>query len=545
MSSQDTLRHYEEQVLDAQYSKWPIWSYDKEQIIYALFAAFDSMYVVFRMVNPTTVGHFQHFKYVEEGFVYALRCFTRHHGISPLRPTGESPIICAAGDFLNFCARYALVAHLHQMTSQGLCDAEIDETTKMVTFVPRWKWEEGEGFSQGLQVDLANIKGTRSNVEPSAVREELENVNFSLFAGRIVFNDYNFLGSTALRGVATATSSGENLFLPANFKIRTFCFRQFISVMEIIQTWSFVSIMLYESLMNQGYPQESCMPTQVLKLDMFISVLNKHTRIEESVVLDIVSMLSYDMGHKGDVYLKPFYVSDGKIMWSPFQVSKSRYKRNLLKLMSRTPELEAEASNLIGSRETLLASTIGKLFAKKGGYSFKTNVPIKSPTGNGEIDILLYTNKAPSEVLLVEIKSVLAADDINEVKSATDQMMKGQKQIKKAIDILKTMPDRDKLVIYPFVNWDVVKEYYGLVVSPDTFPGRKYCHDDIPGTTFQIMKYQLCAKDFKKPSSICSAFKTMEWKVKPLSSNVVYEDIAFEDVTYRIPSVELDNPTVN
>lgn len=545
MSSQNTLRHYEEQVLDAQYSKWPIWSYDKERIIYALFAAFDSMYVVFRMVNPSTVGHFQHFKYVEEGFVFALRWFTRHHGISPLRPTGESSIICAAGDFLNFCARYALVAHLHQMTSQGLCQAEVDEAAKTVTFVPMWDWEDGEGFSQGVQVDLVNIRGNRSNADPVIVREELEKVNFSLCGGRIVFNDYNFLSSAVLRGVATASSRGENLFLPDDFKIKTFWFSQFISVMEIVQTWSFVSIMLYESLMNQGCPQESCMPTQVLKSDMFMSVLSEHTGIEESVVSDIVSMLSYDLGQKSDVYLQPFYVTNGKIMWSPFQVSKSRYKRNFLKLMSRTPELEAEASNLIGSRETLVASTIGKFFAKKGGYSFKVNVPIKSSTGNGEIDVLLYTNKAPSEVLLVEVKSVLAADDINEVKSATDQMMKGQKQIQKAITILKTMPERDKCTIYPFVNWDVVKDYYGLVVSPDSFPGRKYRHDDIPGTTFQIMKYQLCAKDFKKPSSVCSAFKTMAWRVKPLSSNVIYEDITFEDVTYRIPSVELDNPTVN
>ncbi len=53
MSSQNALRYYEEQVLDAQYAKWPIWSYDKERIIYALFAAFDSMYVVFRVLQGT------------------------------------------------------------------------------------------------------------------------------------------------------------------------------------------------------------------------------------------------------------------------------------------------------------------------------------------------------------------------------------------------------------------------------------------------------------------------------------------------------------
>jgi len=95
------------------------------------------------------------------------------------------------------------------------------------------------------------------------------------------------------------------------------------------------------------------------------------------------------------------------------------------------------ADTLIGSREAAMLRDLGDLFSRRGRCNYKLTTKVKCGNREGAIDLLAYNPKFPDELLLVEAKANLGADEINEVDHATEEMRKGQRQVQNAASILR------------------------------------------------------------------------------------------------------------
>ncbi len=170
-----------------------------------------------------------------------------------------------------------------------------------------------------------------------------------------------------------------------------------------------------------------------------------------------------------EVFQQPLFCGPKTVAWSVSVPQSSKYLRNMLKLMSRTKALGKQAATLIGSREGAMLRELGDEFSHKGRCAFKLNTPIQDGDKQGEIDLLMYNCKLPEELLVIEGKAVLGVDEINEVDAATKEMQRAQQQLRKAIDILKFLPNDEKAKLFRFVNWSMVKDIYGVVVAADVY----------------------------------------------------------------------------
>jgi hypothetical protein len=195
------------------------------------------------------------------------------------------------------------------------------------------------------------------------------------------------------------------------------------------------------------------------------------------------------------------------------------------------------AANIIGGREGPMLKELGLLLAKRGGYDYKLNRKVASADETAEIDLLAYSRKAPTEVLLVEGKAILAVDDVAEVHAATEQFNSAKEQLERTARILSTMPRQEKSSLFPFVDWSQVKSYHTLVVTPDSNPLSSFDEQEVPVITLELIRTQLRKRDFKSPWAICNACRRRDW-LKPfaLDGEDLYLGVTVGSVTYELPA---------
>jgi hypothetical protein len=131
----------------------------------------------------------------------------------------------------------------------------------------------------------------------------------------------------------------------------------------------------------------------------------------------------------------------------------------------------------------------------------------------------------------------LAVDDVAEVQAATEQFVKAKSQLERAISVLGSMPEDRKRSLFPFVDWDQVKIYRPLVVTPDSSPLAEFDHDTVPAITLELIRTQLKTRDFKSPTAIWEASQRKEWlKAFNFEGEDFYSSIRIGSVTYEFPA---------
>jgi hypothetical protein len=203
----------------------------------------------------------------------------------------------------------------------------------------------------------------------------------------------------------------------------------------------------------------------------------------------------------------------------------------MLKLMSRTPDLRNYAATLIGSQDTAAMRELGDLLSRRGRMQFKLHSEIEAGT-RGEIDLLAYSTRYPSDILIVEGKALLGVDEINEVASATKEMQKGQRQLGKAISILSQMNTSAKERLFKFVNWNVEHVVKGVVVALDAEPNELYDHSEFPGISFESIKSRLRDNHFSSPVKFWNACRERRWLNSVRKYDKIWLPYKVGNVTY-------------
>jgi hypothetical protein len=143
----------------------------------------------------------------------------------------------------------------------------------------------------------------------------------------------------------------------------------------------------------------------------------------------------------------------------------------------------------------------------------------------------------PSEVLIVEAKALLQVDDINERRSATKEMQHGQQQVRKIVHLLSRMTPEEKSRLFSFVEWDKVRHWYGIVVTPETEPGVGFDHSAIPAAAFLTLRQRLDRKAWTSPSRIWSAMADRAWQLPVREAALSQHPITLAGITFEIPQL--------
>jgi hypothetical protein len=239
-----------------------------------------------------------------------------------------------------------------------------------------------------------------------------------------------------------------------------------------------------------------------------------------------------DCRRKPDIFLQPLLCVGDHVAWSPYLVQICKYERNMLKLMARVPSLKSAADSLIGSREIALTRAFGQLLASHG-YQYKTRIPL--PDRSGEIDLVAYHTRHPTELLVTEIKGVLGVDEVNEVEHATSEMIGGQGQLGNAIGFLRGAHLTTKTAMWRGAPWGAIQSFHGIVLTPNAQPNAAYDHRELPAVTFETVMHYFHASDFKSPAKIWRTSAGKRWLRKYTNPETAYVPLRVGDITYHLP----------
>jgi len=538
------LRTFEREVLDSYHQSLPLMRRPAAARLYAVMAAYDSMFVSLRaasiQLDETAIGSIQRMRTVVQSLTAALLWVIS--GVTPVfpEPAADRDLIDDGGNFLLHAKDYFQLSAFHAMYSRGLISIECDEERRLVRFVRPSHETFPHAFASGVLGQKAN-KPIVSGSEHIIFRfsQFLERLSHTLTSGHLQLTEPHQLSSPEMRSVAQLFTPIETLELSDDVDLLGFSLGQFRTYWLTLHSWSIAASELYLRLADSGVAQERCMPTQILPLTKFYHAMEVLTALPSPVIQSITSRLTYDQTDpRSDIFLQPLICSSDGISWCPLVIKQSRPERNMFKLMSRSAALRNAAANIIGAREGPMLKELGLLLAKRRGYDYKLNCTIRSATETAEIDLLAYNRKAPSEVLLVEGKAVLAVDDVAEVQAATDQFKKAKEQLERTTRILSSaLSHQRKRTLFPFVDWAQVKTYHSLVVTPDSNPLSNFDEHEVPVITLELIRSQLRNRDFKSPSTIWQACRRRDW-LKPLSleGEDFYSSMTVGSVTYEFPA---------
>lgn len=552
MATKDTdeqlLRRYEA-ILDEHYRTFLLLRRQPEEAIYALLAAFDSFELADQMIPPdlTNPASVQRRKGVEEGLSQAMRWL-----FSPVdvRPTDKNEIIAEAGEFTGYASQYVDIADTHKMYGRKQLLITVDADRKNVRFFSAPSGAPAEAML-GLVEDTEELRQRQEDRERRqsiAVKQAavavLAQLRYQARSGRILIDDLAPLNMAGIRDMVSATRSEDEPFLSTACDLVGFTVGEYDSFWDALVRWSYCVIQIYLKVaLSQGEDDGTHMPTQVMAYDDFIKGMVLLSGLPEETVKRISERLTYDQRTGSpDIFQQPLIRGPNTIAWSTRLILRSKYRRNMLKLMARTSSLSDHTSTIVGTREGPMLQAFADMFATHG-YRCKLDTEIVATTEEGQIDLLAYHPSFPNEVLLVEGKAFLGVDEINEVASATAEMIdKGQPQLRRVIQLLKKIPLAQKQTLFSFVEWDKVESYYGLVVTPGTEPNDRYDHSSIPAISLPVLRLRLKDEDFQSPKKLWEICRDRPWFTSWRGYKETYRSIPIADITYELPMIGPDEP---
>lgn len=465
-SSEKVFRDFEVNTLDVHHQQLPLWQRPVPHALFSILAQFDCNAILFLFMPGSMpgIGPVQVFKSTEEALSQAVKWFHDGRSAIDVLPHVDRGVVSEAGSFCQFAGTYVDIADFHKMYGQGQVIVSVDEATRTVRFTSA-QGVQGRSPLSGMAESAHRISELPVLKDPAALEhirrpafDALAATPFHIEDGRIVLDDLTVASNPAIVRMLDTVFPKEPVLLPPDSDLAGFSLGEFTSFFEALRRWSLCATFTFVSEVISGRRQQwECVPTQVVPLDQFRESMAMLSGLQVEKVDQIVRTLTFDRRTKSpDIYQQPLLVGPTLVAWSAMLVVNSRYIRNILKLLSRTPAMTDHAATLIGSQEPAMLREIGQLLSTKGGMQFKLATEIAIGGERAEIDLLAYNTRFPEEVLVVEGKAVLGVDEITEVASATKEMQKGQGQLARSIAMLESLSVEERQKVFKFVRWPSV-----------------------------------------------------------------------------------------
>lgn len=548
--SDKDLRAFEREVLDPFHESLPSYERDRPTAIYAALAAYDSHTITELLATPMLLsgqphaGHAQILKGLDEGFSQAIRWIVDPSNVIAPLPRSDSALIQEAAAFASHASQYVDVADFHKMYGRGQVSVEVDQASRTVRFLLPDQASPGQamqpltdGFASQLGWGQGVMKSSPDESSRNAFLSALDSIQHSLVQGRIVLDDPRRCADPDVLQGLKAMMPHERHYLDPNAGLIGFTFSNYDRFFEALRSWSLVASFKYVQCATGGMKQETCMPTQVVCKNQFLASISAMADLPEAVAEKILARLAYDGRTKSpDIFQQPLLIAGDTVSWSARNIINSRHVRNLFKLMSRTPQLANHAATLIGNRDGAMLQDLGTLFARKGKCDYKLETPVAAGGEEGDIDLLVANRKCPEELLLLELKAVVDADEINEMHEVTNCLKEGQRQLEKVERILGAMTPDARRGLFKFVRWQQVTEIYKVVVTPHTLPHQQYDHSIIPAVSIDNIVYRMRDNHLACPRKFWQRAVDKPWLVPPVEYESYHQAVLIGDVTYELPA---------
>jgi len=540
-----TVREYE-RVIDTGYRSLAVFGLPLEEAAYGVMAAFDSHILSEWMVRERaengslSLGQAQLFKFMGEGFILAMRWLLGRREAVDVRPSPRTGLLETGNELIDYGSRYFRASILYSGYSQGKMAAVVFPEARRVRFAHK-KDSVAEhatwGFAEEASHEMSRNTPERRRLSQSLqarAAEVFRQTPHRLEDGRIVLSDVTALSDDRVRRWLDFAWVRQRAF-PADTDVGGFNVGEFDAFWRALYAWSVCVTSIYsDSCGRRRIAQEQSMPTQVVRRGEFIRSMAALSGLPAVTVESILGRLKVDhRTNKLDMYLQPLLCGGEWVAWSVRGVQMSVSQRNLLKLMARTPAHKLMADAIIGGRErTLLAEIATWLKGKK--WTVITNRKLPG-LEDGEVDLIGWNWSYPTEILIIEAKALLQADDPNEVRSATREMQHAQEQLGRIIRILSGLPRTVRESHFPFVEWGKVTHWYGIVITPEGEPGLEYDHSTFPACSFVGLRQRLSAKEWRSPSRLLSAMVERKWQAEVRAGRVEYEQFELAGITFEDP----------
>jgi hypothetical protein len=316
-----------------------------------------------------------------------------------------------------------------------------------------------------------------------------------------------------------------------------FSLREFMSFWSELAEWSELAVGAYFDATDSGVPQERALPTQLIRRDDFLRSMQVLTGLSGATTHRVAERLTYDLqAPKRDPFLQPLMACNEAVLWSPHAVSLSNQPRNILKLLARTPDTSNLAATAIGQRERVFVAQLGRqLSSKRAHWQWKLSVRPHEST-DGEVDLLAWTPRAPDQLLVIEAKTVLEADEVGEMQNVSAQFTHGQEQLRRSIGLLQESSLVHRRAQAQFVPWERVNKYYGVVISPETEPTSEFDHVDVPAISFRSMALFVPDRSWRSPEALHAAVAGRRWEGMYHLDNHI--DLEMDGITFRLPRAD-------
>jgi hypothetical protein len=535
-----------EKIIDNAYKDLPIFKYPLDVALYALLAAFDSDIYTERMVRDLcdlpdlTVSQAAIFKFLGEGFVIAMRWLLDGRDPCDVLPVADDRTICDAHQLIEYGSAYHQVAMMYSLYSQGTMVAEAPAPNTI-----RFRYEDAFraanhawGYHDEVSRErLVRARNRRAYLDQqfNAATQIYDRVPYTLDQGRVVLGDVSMLRSPEVSRYTNSVLRSEHIFSERH-DLGGYTIGDFNRFWHGFHCWSECAAQIYLTSFEGGTAQKECAPTQVIATERFLENIVAIADISRHAASTIMRQLAFDYRtrtKRPDCFLQPLICGRGSVSWSVRTALFSRSQRNLLKLMARTPSQKALADSIIGSREADLLNSL-KVWLETKGWSCATNRPLTRGTA-GEVDLLAVNWRVPSEVLVVEAKALLQPDDVNEVRAASDELLHAQEQVRRSIKVIGGMSAQERSALFPFVEWDKVQNWYGVVITPEAEPGFNVEQSIIPACSFATLREHLKRRQWASPLQLWRAMTSREWHAEIQDAKSGHETIELAGLRFEIP----------
>lgn len=539
-AAETVFRDFETSVLDTYHTTLPLWAIDPNRAFYACLLAVDSMAVVMAVGSghADSVGVWQYFKALGDGCSIAVRWLYPRITPATMGFVATEEEVSFAGRFLQHATDYAQLEVFHVDFAKGMYAVTADKDNRIVRF-ERNPMAKGNAYLHFGDLIYTHQQSITSDVPTEALIRLSEGVQAAKFErdrGRIRYSSVlRFLSPDVVK-YCSELRTAEMVDLDPQASMGAFSAGEFSAYWDVLSSWSMCAVRGYLEACQTGVPQRDCMPTQVVPEKDYLGAMAKLTGFSDELVKRITSFLVYDKRTKHpDIFLQPLFALNGHFVWSPLIVSLSRQPRNALKLLCRTKATQKLGATLNGTRERGMLLRFGRHLQQRAGYDFKLNVTVEEGPDKTEIDLLAYNKKEPSQILLVQGKASIAADDQNEIDSVTQDMLIGQGQCQMAEAILKRLSVKVRSQLYKFVAWDKVTDYCPLVITPDSEPHGQYDHSYAPAIAMSSFEARVHDRKLRSPRSIWDTCRARSWESKQAHLKLSFMPFQVGDVAYHIP----------
>lgn len=538
--AREALKHAEA-ILDAHARSLPLFRLSRDTATLRVLSVCELLYQELpKRQAATATGGYLLASHLFDGLAYVLRW------INSYCPTTAEPqyepletAVADAANALKWGADYSALADAHKSYWSGLFKLQYDADAERFGF----DFVDAKYKTRLLATEAYRGQTHWNRIDPEPVLDLMgpEVLRHARRVSRLeVAVDWpRLLNRRTLEGVQLSLEQVKHQALPTTWRLYDYTMADLWNAWGAIYAIGFASFIvtvLLPASDGEGFPLGSC--TVVLSRDEWCEWLGSISGLAPPSVRSILEDMTCDVAATNDEPLiQPFIpLSDGRLALSAACVVCGDPEHNVVRVICRTNGRRRAAYDSLKNEKELLFLAELEREAEGHGLTCRANVT----TSQGQIDALIWDTSSGT-LLVVELKWLLIARRIHEIRENDAQYRHGIEQVQRSMDFLDSMKRQSPQLIWAGIPLEQVKHILGIVVSYEEPGWDVNTNPAVPVVEWPFFRDTLKSQpscDLATVHAICRTRPDLEAIACAVSEG--HDCIRHGRYTYDLPSVLLD-----